>query len=491
VLRNEDGIALVMALGIMMVLTLALGTVIYMTAAGARNAKHTNAGQKAYALAEAGLNNVLAQVAANYPNSAIAGNSAWAASPAGGPVTYDGGTVTWGGQFEGTGCPSNTWCLTGSGTAKNPTGVGAADVVRTVKARITVSAAPPPYIPYGLFSGDPTAQCTILQGGVSINVPVYVASCLTLAGNADSPPAPTSKAKVWEQNTPATVTVQVGGLLTLNGGTTIGTAAKNVKLISAGSCSPSPCNAANGFYGPLASPPLTPVPSATVNASTVYSAANWPGATCTTGANPFDNNSVRNGSLGTVGPETWTTFDCSVTDAQGAVHRLAYNSATRTMTIQGSVFIDGNFTSSPNKGFSYTGNGTIYFNGTVTHSGVICGPGSSWTTPGTCGKTWDLTSGALLLVACNASATPVSPSFTVQSQAIFEAGAWAVGTSSTTSPAFESTGNAYLGGSVFTEKGYASIAGGGVLHAFVSMPSGAPTAYIYTLASHPTSYSGG
>jgi hypothetical protein len=488
--------ALIMALGIMMVLTLALASVIYLSAAGARDAKRTNGGQKAYALAEAGLNNVLAQVAANYPNSVLAGNDAWAAPPAGGPVSYEGGTVTWGGQFEGVGCPSSTWCLTGTGAVANPTGPGAPSISRTVRARITVSAAPPPYVPYGLFSGDPTAACTILQGGVSINVPVYIASCLTLGGNADSPPAPDSKAKIWEQNTPATVTVQVGGVLTLNGGVTVGTATKDVKLISAASCVPSPCTTrANGFYGPIASPPLPPIPSASVNASTVYNSANWSGATCASGTNPFDNNATRNGSLGNVGPETWGTFDCSVTDAQGAVHRLAYNSVTRTMTIQGSVFIDGNFTSSPNKGFKYVGvtpaGGTIYFNGTVNHSGVICGPGSTWTVPGTCGKTWDPNLGELLLVACNAAATPVATSFMVQSQAVLEAGAWAVGTSSMSAPAFVSTGNAYLGGSVFTEKGYASIAGGGLLHAFISLPAGSPTTYIYTLASHATNYSGG
>ena len=484
--------ALVMALGIMMVLTLTLGSVIYMTTASARDAQRTNGGQKAYALAEAGLNNVLAQVAANYPNSVSAGNSAWAASPAGGPVSYEGGTVTWSGQFEGAGCLSSTWCLTGTGSVANPTGPGAPRISRTVRARITVSAAPPPYVPYGLFSGDPTAACTILQGGISVNVPVYIASCLTLGGNADSPPAPTTKSKIWDPNTPATVTVQVGSVLTLNGGTTVGTPTKDVKLISAASCVPSPCTTrANGFYGPIASPPLTPIPSASVNASTVYSSANWSGATCTSGTNPFDNNATRNGSLGNVGPETWATFDCSITDAQGTVHRLTYNSATRTMTIQGSIFIDGNFTSSPNKGFRYTGNGTIYFNGTVNHSGVICGPGSSWTAPGTCGKTWDPTTGELLLVACNAAATPVATSFMVQSQAVLEAGAWAVGTSSMTTPAFQSTGNAYLGGSIFTEKGYASISGGGLLHAFISLPAGAPTTYIYTLASHTTNYSGG
>ena len=52
--REESGIALIMALGIMLVLTIALTTTIHFTSASARHANSSNAGQKAYALAEAG-----------------------------------------------------------------------------------------------------------------------------------------------------------------------------------------------------------------------------------------------------------------------------------------------------------------------------------------------------------------------------------------------------------------------------------------------------
>ena len=61
-----------MALGITLVLTVALTTVITFTASGARDAHRVNAGQKAYALAEAGVNNALAVLNANYPASAPA-----------------------------------------------------------------------------------------------------------------------------------------------------------------------------------------------------------------------------------------------------------------------------------------------------------------------------------------------------------------------------------------------------------------------------------
>ena len=64
-LGNESGMALVMALGITLVVAIALTTVITFSAAGARDSHRVNAGQKAYALAESGVNNALAVLNAN------------------------------------------------------------------------------------------------------------------------------------------------------------------------------------------------------------------------------------------------------------------------------------------------------------------------------------------------------------------------------------------------------------------------------------------
>ena len=67
--REEEGVALVLAIVSMLVLTLTLTAVMFMTAAGARDAHRTNAGQRAYSLAESGVNNALAVLEANYPGS--------------------------------------------------------------------------------------------------------------------------------------------------------------------------------------------------------------------------------------------------------------------------------------------------------------------------------------------------------------------------------------------------------------------------------------
>ena len=60
---------LVLAILIMAVLTIALTTILVMTAAGARDAQRSNAGQRAYSLAESGLNNALAVLNSNYPGT--------------------------------------------------------------------------------------------------------------------------------------------------------------------------------------------------------------------------------------------------------------------------------------------------------------------------------------------------------------------------------------------------------------------------------------
>src|SRR5213592_1826658 len=62
-LRDESGIALV--------LTIALGTTIYLAASAARDAHRTNGGQKAYALGEAGVNNAIAVLNTSYPGATI------------------------------------------------------------------------------------------------------------------------------------------------------------------------------------------------------------------------------------------------------------------------------------------------------------------------------------------------------------------------------------------------------------------------------------
>src|SRR5262249_26826529 len=69
--RDEEGIALVLALLIMLVLMLMLTAVMFMTAAGGRDAPRSNAGQKAAALAASGIHHAVAVLTPNHPGTTI------------------------------------------------------------------------------------------------------------------------------------------------------------------------------------------------------------------------------------------------------------------------------------------------------------------------------------------------------------------------------------------------------------------------------------
>ena len=138
-LHEEDGVALMLALVSMLVLTITLSTVMFMTAAGARDAHRSNAGQKASALAESGLNNALAVLNANYP-----GIVAYPGDPNLLPsrtTTYPTGTATWSGTMEAaptTASWNDQWRITSVGTVANPTGPSASPVTRTTTAIVPI-----------------------------------------------------------------------------------------------------------------------------------------------------------------------------------------------------------------------------------------------------------------------------------------------------------------------------------------------------------------
>lgn len=392
--RDETGIALVMALGIMLVLTIALTTVIALTADGARDAGRTNAAQKAHSLAEAGVNNALAQLTAYYPSALKQGTSGGSLS--GGPTTYDGVTVSWSGAFNPI---TGRWELVGTGTVKNPT--GGSNIVRTATAKISLTDVTP-YSRFGIYASDPTAGCTTLAGGISVNVPVYVASCLTTNGNYGTYPA-----KIWEPNTPASVFVQVGGTLTVNNNAPIGTTVKPIKFVAAGSI----VGAGNIHAG--ASPALPLLGELHVDAQAIYSRANWSGATCTLGTQPFDNDNIRNNSKLTINLLTLNSYtNCIAKDAaNNVIGKLSWNQATKQMVIDGTIFFDGDLNVGTNDFMQYSGSGTIYFNGKVNIQGVLCGPGLQSifdAVTGSCNMKWDPNEGTMMIVAANAAGLPIA-----------------------------------------------------------------------------------
>jgi hypothetical protein len=186
--RDEKGIALALAIAAMLVLTLVLTSVIFLTSSSARDAHRTNAGQKAYNLAQAGISSALAVLNSNYPASVFPGPSNLLSS-AGCPCTsqYATGSVVWNGSLNPAPATAEwryEWDLTATGSVKNPTGPSA-NITRKVTAVVPV------VIP-DTTSIDPS-QSTLnwiygrgITFGQSVIVksPVFATGDLTLAGTA-------------------------------------------------------------------------------------------------------------------------------------------------------------------------------------------------------------------------------------------------------------------------------------------------------------------
>ena len=127
--RRQDGISLVMAVGILGVLSVSGTTLIYYSSANVRSAEFSKENASAYDLAEAGINEMVA-ILSKPENNALQANLLPATV-----TTYDNGTVTWSGTLSHA---TQTWSVSSTGRIDNPTGAAASDVTRTLTAKIPV-----------------------------------------------------------------------------------------------------------------------------------------------------------------------------------------------------------------------------------------------------------------------------------------------------------------------------------------------------------------
>jgi Flp pilus assembly protein TadG len=189
-LRDERGVALVMAMLVLVVFAIALTSIIYFTSSNERTSNYQKASQVARSLAEAGVNNAISIVSnpanANYllndgvhtpttllPDQAHAYTS-----------TYPGGTVTWWGTFD---WAHLVWTLSATSTVDNPTGPSAADIHKTMTAKIQVHLPTPKALTLGVWNwiyspkdaGTNTCD-TQMDNSVTIQVPVWVGGNLCL-----------------------------------------------------------------------------------------------------------------------------------------------------------------------------------------------------------------------------------------------------------------------------------------------------------------------
>lgn len=359
-LRSERGIALITAVGVLAVLAIASVSTIAYTTSNARTAEYSADDANAYTLAEAGFNEMLAVL--NKPgNSAINPNLLPATTS-----TYENGTVTRSGTFDET---TWKWSLTSTGYVKNSTGSGAADVRRTLTAKVPVypQNTQPLYADswnfvYSWGTGDPDG-CDML-----VNANVEVKTRLMAAGNI-----------CWANNSKQTAgELIVGGTSTLNGSAYIGTSSLPISRMDANGCrigtgaihdpcQGPPANADRVWATTITSDPGILVPP-TVDLDSWYeNSSPGPLHPCHTssGTPPvFENETspkVRNRSVGTVTLTPTTSYTCQTTGGGNPLGELSWNNTTKVLTVRGTIFIDGN--ALINQSGTYDGQATLYLSG--------------------------------------------------------------------------------------------------------------------------------
>jgi Tfp pilus assembly protein PilX len=452
-LGDERGVALVLALVIMGVLTITVASVATFTTSNENHSARDRDVARALGAAEAGLNNGLAVLT----QQDSTGTQPIGATLATTSFTIDGGS----GTYSATKNSGLEWTISATGTSPN------GRVTRKLELKLdgtqsTQSTQQSPVYGYGFFV-NATTGCTTIAGNSPVQVSVFVRNDLCLTGNAAiTQPGITSN----------TLTVYVGGRYTATANPTVAANTQKVANFTAvNGCQRQNSNvicstsAQSKVYSTVYSSTPSSVTKPTTDAAAVYASGNWHNPVCSVGSFVFDGDTTLNGSLGSVDllqSNARPSFDCTVWNQSGTaqIGRLAWNVTTKVLTISGTILLDGGLTFSGQSSARYTGFGSIYANGSVGTSGqaAICGPpaipnGSS------CTGNWDPAQGALTIVALNG--------WSMSGQSEFNVIAFVNG-------AFSATGGAVVTGPAIADT--ATLSGNGKFATVTTVPPGTPGA---------------
>jgi hypothetical protein len=382
-----------MAVGILGVLTLTGGTLVYYSSANMRSAEFSTENASAYDLAEAGINEMMA-VLSKPQNNAL--NKYLLGYEDGGTVEktvhdYSSGTVTWWGILDES---TATWTLNSVGTIKNPTGA-TSEITRTLTAKVPVTPTVnqplnSPAWNYVYSTQVTGGECDMtVDNTVELRTRVYVAGNLCLK----------QQAKI---NGGSNVTLVVQGKVTqFQSGNRIG------EPSGTGYGPVAEAHVKNGcFYGSTSHNPCVQgyrtagdelwASTITNNPQTLAKpAADWDGwylngspgpyYPCVTqsGTPPtFDNDqgpasspdvSKRNLSLtGSFNMIPSSSYSCVT--ANGSI---IWDATSKVLTVSGTIFIDGHIRFEPSTAgqlIQYNGQASIYASGSILVKNVkLCG----------------------------------------------------------------------------------------------------------------------
>jgi Tfp pilus assembly protein PilX len=418
-LRQDRGQALVIALGMMAVLAAVSTTLFQYTAANSRGASLSDAKQKAYDGAEAGINSAVATLGLGtnnaldpcllHPPTNPSGYTCSSNTPFSSSV--DGGTVSFYGTLDQT---QQLWTVHSRSTFTNPTGPTASAVTRSMTATVPITAnqndpantAIWNYIISTKTSNSTTCDMT-LQNTVQIDEPLYVAGNLCMNNSA----------QILQPGATPVKLITLGKLILMSPQTSVGTSSQPIYEADVGggcgtliTSSTHACTSGDKVYATTLQNTASAIQLPVVDDSNSYLSAN-PGpknpCTVTSGTPPvWDNDSTLdltnypNGSVPAAFNLTPSTnYTCEAKDASGSiVGQLDWNNATKTLTVKGKLYIDGSVYTDNGVVDLYSGSATLYLSGTftITNSTKICGITATLT----CDFTkWSPNSNMLVVVA--------------------------------------------------------------------------------------------
>ncbi len=391
-LRDERGIALIMALLVMTVFATIVTSVIQFSSSTGRTASRSTAQQNAFNLAEAGIASamaVLKEPTNNALDPTVFCTSAAQASPCTKVDTYTTGTATWYGVLDQS---IGRWTLTSKGAVTNPTSPGTNAVTRTLSATVDVhpTLTQPLNTPiwdyiYATHAASANAACDMTVGNsVTIASPLYVMGNLCLDNTASITKGPLvvlGRLNLMKSaNIVGSSANKISDAHIMNGcqwkGGTVHTpcsgAADNVYATVLDAAAPAnltpptvdydkwylnaspgpffPCQTINGL-APISGYPTfdSPVPSASSDDATKLA---------------YENNNLATQDL-TPG----TSYRCQTIGGE-----LSWNATTKKLTIRGTIYIDGSVTVGNGSLNEYDGQGVIYTSGTFRMDGAsMCG----------------------------------------------------------------------------------------------------------------------
>jgi Tfp pilus assembly protein PilX len=473
-LRSERGMALVLALGIMtVVLAMGVGVTEY-TFSNVRSSNGSRQDTLAYAAAETGMNNALSVLfnSSDYhSSSSLPAVSNQNAGPNGEQYSYSATLV------------DPVWTITVTGTAPNKT-QGSKPDTRIMKRRVRIAPSAAGGVSNTvwnyIYSDAPPGSCLNLANNSSIGTPLYIRGDLCLSNNAG-----VTRNDAFTTNFPSTPQLQVGGKITLGNNAFIGSSAAPLNGVQTGvGCGSTPHNPCTSADRVWADQYLTSAPNLS---KPVIDLPTWyrdsvPGpkhaCTSTTGTPPiFDNDTTQNGSAGTINLTPASTYDCQFVDANGSLlGEIGWNNTTKVMTINGTLFYDGNLNFS--QAVVYSGRATIYAAGTIgLGGGSVCGIAN-------CTTSWNSNSNLMVLVAGSNAQSP-SYAINLQNNAQFQGAVECNGD-------FNESNNVGVWGSVIAHQVFIANNASDTYVPFGTPVPGQPaqTGYTDTLIVIPGSYSG-